>query len=147
MSFGIDTELIHSNVYDNFTADRFRLMGYCLLHKLVILPEFRTAYISVTRDELKMFNFVPGDTEGFVNIPLSINNIVFSALFIEKENIVKASFRSKGSFPANQFSALHFEGGGHKNAAGGEAGTTLEKVIEKFTQLLPGYLHLLLNND
>jgi len=147
ISFGIDTESIHSKVYDNFTADRFRLMGYCLLHKLVILPEFRTAYISITRDELKMFNFVPGDTEGFVNIPLSINNIVFSALFIEKENLVKASFRSKGSFPANQFSALHFEGGGHKNAAGGEAGTSLEKVIEKFTQLLPRYLHLLLNND
>ncbi len=147
VAFGIDTAAIHSKVYDNFSADRMRLMGYCLQQKMVVLPEFRTAYITITRDELKMFNFVPGDTEGFVNIPLSIGNIVFSALFIERENLVKASFRSKGSFPANAFAASHFNGGGHLNASGGDDKTTLDKVVEKFTQLLPGYYHLLENAD
>lgn len=147
MAFGIDSEDIHSRVYDNFSADRFRLMGYCLQQKMVVLPEYRTAYIAITRDELKMFNFVAGDTEGFVNIPLSINNIVFSALFIEKENYVKASFRSKGSFPSNKFSSAHFNGGGHLNAAGGEAKMNLEQIVEAFTQLLPEYLHLLQNAE
>lgn len=147
MTHNIDTAAIHARVYDNFSADRMRLMGHVLLNKMVVLPEYHTAYISITRDELKMFNFVPGDTEGFVNIPLSVNNIVFSALFIEKENLVKASFRSRGNFPVNAFSASHFNGGGHVNAAGGEEKADLGKVVEKFTQLLPGYLHLLENAD
>ncbi len=145
MEFGINAENIHTRVYDNFSSDRFRLMGYCLLHKMVILTEYRTAYIAITANELKMFNFTPGDTEGFVNIPLSIQDIVFSALFIERENYVKASFRSKGSFPSNAFSSSHFNGGGHLNAAGGDSRQSLEKVIEQFTQLLPDYLHLLEN--
>lgn len=147
MKFHIDTEAVHDLVYHNFSADRLRLMGYCLHEKMVILPEFRTGYISLTRDELKKYNFVPGDTEGFVNIPLSIHNIVFSALFIEKEGYVKASFRSKGSFPANSFSSDHFSGGGHLNAAGGEIQLPLAGTIEKFTQLLPEYEHLLFNAD
>jgi bifunctional oligoribonuclease and PAP phosphatase NrnA len=145
MTYGIDTEAIHSLVYDNFSANRFKLMGYCLQHKMVILPEFRTAFITITDNELKMFDFVPGDTEGFVNIPLSIRNIVFSAMFVEKEKYVKASFRSKGSFPVNIFSASHYEGGGHLNAAGGESKLSIEKVIEHFTQLLPRYQNLLNN--
>jgi len=147
MTFRLDTAAIHARVYDNFSADRMRLMGHAILHKMVVLPEYRTAFISLTRQELKMFNFVPGDTEGFVNIPLSVNNIVFTALFIEKENLVKASFRSRGSFPANGFAAAHFSGGGHLNAAGGEDKAPLEEVISKFTQLLPAYLHLLENAD
>jgi phosphoesterase RecJ-like protein len=90
------------------------------------------------------FNFKTGDTEGFVNFPLSINNIVFSAIFIEKEDIIKASFRSKGDFPVNQFSRDHFNGGGHINAAGGETKLPLEETIKKFTQLLPDYKRQLL---
>jgi len=143
MTYGINTEAIHARVYHNFTADRIRLMGYSLHEKMVVLPEYRTGFICLTRDELKKYNFVPGDTEGFVNIPLSINNIVFSALFIEKDGYVKVSLRSKGSFPANAVCSDHFNGGGHLNAAGGEIKLGLSETIEKFTQLLPGYLHQL----
>jgi bifunctional oligoribonuclease and PAP phosphatase NrnA len=147
MVYGINTEEIHNRIYHNFSADRIRLMGYCLHEKMVVLPEYRTGYISITRDELKKYNFVPGDTEGFVNIPLTINNIVFSALFIEKEGNVKVSFRSKGDFPANAFAAAHFGGGGHLNAAGGEIKLTLTEALENFRQLLPDYLHLLSSNN
>jgi phosphoesterase RecJ-like protein len=143
MTYGIDTESIHARVYHNFSADRLRLMGYCLHEKMIVLPEFRTGFFSLTRDELKKYNFVPGDTEGFVNIPLSINNIVFSALFIEKEGYIKVSFRSKGTFPANEFCSAHFNGGGHLNAAGGELKMGLGETLQKFTQLLPQYLHQL----
>ncbi len=146
MTYGINTEQIHERVYHNFSADRLRLMGYCLHEKMVILPEYRTGYIALTSDELKKYNFVPGDTEGFVNIPLSISNIVFSVLFVEKEGHVKASFRSKGSFPANRFSSEHFGGGGHLNAAGGEIKLTLDETIDRFRQLLPDYRHLLENS-
>ena len=144
MKFDIDTEKIQSNVYHNFSSDRMKLLGYCLNKKMKVFPELRTALISISKSELEEYNFKPGDTEGFVNYPLSINNIVFSALFIEKEDLVKASFRSKGNFPSNHFSKNHFNGGGHLNAAGGESYQNLEETIEKFTQLLPEYRHQLL---
>jgi len=145
MKFGIDTQKIQSGVYHNFSASRMKLLGYCLNEKMMVFPELRTAMISITKKELEDFDFKSGDTEGFVNFPLSINDIVFSAIFIEKEGIVKASFRSKGNFPVNHFSKNHFNGGGHLNAAGGDSNITLEETVEKFTQLLPTYKHQLLD--
>lgn len=144
MKFGIDTRKIQSGVYHNFSVSRMKLLGYCLNQKMVVFPELRTAMISISKKELEDYNFKTGDTEGFVNFPLSINDIVFSAIFIEKEGIVKASFRSKGNFPVNDFSKDHFNGGGHLNASGGETNLPLEKAIEKFTQLLTDYKHQLL---
>jgi phosphoesterase RecJ-like protein len=144
MKFGINTDKIQSNIYHNFSADRMKLLGYCLNKKMEVFPELRSVVISITKAELEKFNFKPGDTEGFVNYPLSINNIVFSALFIEKEGLVKASFRSKGNFPANEFSKNHFNGGGHVNAAGGESKEDLKKTIRLFKQLLVQYKHQLL---
>lgn len=144
MERGIDTEKIHAAVYHNFSAHRMKLLGHCLGAKMKVFTEFRSAVIWLSQKELEEFEFQPGDTEGFVNYPLSINNIVFSALFIEKKDHVKASFRSKGDFPCHAFSRDHFSGGGHKNAAGGETKLPLEEAIKKFTQLLSDYKHLLL---
>lgn len=147
MKFGIDTERIQSGVYHNFSTNRMRLLGYCLNKKMVVYPEYRAAVITISKEELKRFDFQPGDTEGFVNYPLSIKNIVFSVLFIEKEKFVKASFRSKGDFPTNRFAKAHFNGGGHLNASGGETDLSLDAAFEKFTQLLPDYKRLLLETE
>ncbi len=136
---GIDKDRIFSQVYDNYSADRMRMLGYCLEQKLVVLPEHKTAYISLTRDELKRFNHVKGDTEGFVNYPFSVSNIRVSALFIEKEDQIKISFRSKGDFPINSLAAKFFNGGGHKNAAGGESYEGLAATIQKFEKLIGQY--------
>ncbi len=144
MKFGIETEKIQTGVYHNFSASRMKLLGYCLNEKMVVYPEYRAAVISISKEELKRFDFKPGDTEGFVNYPLSIKNIVFSALFIEKDTLVKASFRSKGNFPTNKFANEHFNGGGHLNASGGESKISLKETFEKFTQLLPEFKHLLI---
>lgn len=136
---GIDKDDIYNRVYDNYSVDRMRLLGNSLKNKLEYFPEFRTAIISITADELKQHDFKIGDTEGFVNYPLTIKDVVFSALFIEKKQHVKISFRSKGSFPVNEFSSRHFEGGGHTNAAGGEAKDSLANVLKRFRELLPTY--------
>ncbi len=144
MKFGIDTEKIHSGVYHNFSVNRMKLLGYCLNEKMVVYPEYRAAVISITKEELEQYDFKQGDTEGFVNYPLSINNIVFTAFFIEKQDVVKASFRSKGNFPTNLFARENFNGGGHLNASGGESKLTLQETLEKFTQLLPEFEHQLL---
>ncbi len=144
MEYGIDVEKIQSNVYHNFSAERMKLLGLALSKKMEVFPEYRTAIISLSQKELEDHGFQPGDTEGFVNYPLSVSNIIFSALFIEKKDLIKASFRSKGTFPANDFAREHFDGGGHRNAAGGESQTGMEETIERFTQLLDQYKRLLL---
>lgn len=144
MEWGIDTEKIHAAVYHNFSAHRMKLLGYALNQNMEVLPEYRTAVMWLSQKELEEHHFQPGDTEGFVNYPLSIRDIVFSALFMEKNDHVKISFRSKGNFPVNDFSRTHFTGGGHRNAAGGECALPLDQAVEKFRQLLAGYKHQLL---
>ncbi|MCX6329416.1 MAG: bifunctional oligoribonuclease/PAP phosphatase NrnA [Bacteroidia bacterium] len=136
IEIGIGKEKVHNLIYNNFSADRMRLQGYALSKKMVILPEYQTAYISLTRDELASYQYVKGDTEGFVNMPLSINGIILSALFVEKDGFVKLSFRSKGQFPVNKIASEFFYGGGHMNASGGDYPDTLENTISYFLKVL-----------
>lgn len=146
LEMGIDKDQVHSNVYHTFSEDRWRLIGHSLKEKMVILPEYRSGYISLSKKELDEFNFQPGDTEGLVNYPLMVKGIVFCALFLEKDNEVKVSLRSKGSFPANKFSEKYFKGGGHINAAGGSSGLSLCETVKKFEMLLEEYKSELLNS-
>ena len=147
LRFNINKDKIISEIYDNFSTDRFRLLGYCLNEKLTVLPEYHTAFISLTKKELEKFNFKQGDDDGFVNYPLSIKGIVFTAIFIEKDKNVKISFRSKGSFATNKFARQNFNGGGHLNASGGKSNLSFEKAIEKFVSLLPQYKNELDDNE
>ena len=133
---GINKEKIINLIYNNFSSDRIRLQGFALNKRMVVLPEFKTAYIYLSKDDLKEYSHVKGDTEGFVNMPLSIKGINFSALFIEKDNFIKLSFRSKGQFPSNEFASLYFAGGGHLNASGGEYFDTLDNTIAYFLAVL-----------
>ncbi len=136
---GIDQQDIHSKVYDNYSADRMRLMGFCLSNRMTVFPEYHAACMYITREDQKTHNFVTGDNEGFVNMPLSIKGIVFSALFTEKDKYIKASFRSKGEFAVNEVSEKYFNGGGHRNAAGGEFYASLQEALAQFEKLLPEF--------
>lgn len=136
LDMGIEKEKIRNLVYNNFSADRLRLQGFALNQRMVVLPEYNTAYIYLTKDDLREYNHVKGDTEGFVNMPLSIKGIFFSALFIEKDNFIKLSFRSTGLFSTNEFAAKYFSGGGHMNASGGEYNDTLDNTIAYFLKSL-----------
>jgi phosphoesterase RecJ-like protein len=140
---GADKEKINESLYNDFSEKRMRLLGYCLSEKMEVYPQYKTAMIWLSSDELKRFDFQSGDTEGFVNYPLSIKGIVFSAFFMEKNDYVKISFRSKGSFATNDFSAVHFNGGGHKNASGGETKLPMQEALSLFRELLPQYLEKL----
>jgi bifunctional oligoribonuclease and PAP phosphatase NrnA len=133
---GIDKEKIIDLIYNNFSSDRLRLQGFALNQRMVVMPEFKTAYIYLSKEDLKAYNHVKGDTEGFVNMPLSIKGISFSVLFIEKENFIKLSFRSRGHFPSNEIASLYFSGGGHLNASGGEYPDTLDNTIAYFLKVL-----------
>jgi len=139
IGLGIDAYSIYDNVYNNFSYQRMRMLGYALEQKMTILPEYKTGFITLTKQELIDFNYKIGDTEGFVNYPLSVEGVRFSAIFFEKEGTIKISFRSKGDFPVNSFAKHHFHGGGHKNAAGGESYESLNECVNTFVKLLKQY--------
>jgi len=105
---------------------------------MIVITEHKTAYTTLTQDELNSFDYVKGDTEGIVNYGLSIKGIVFTAIFIEnkEEKIIKISFRSQGDFDVNQFARDHFNGGGHRNAAGGKSEASMEETKKKFEDLV-----------
>lgn len=137
---GANNSQIHNHVYDTNSYERLQLLGQALSN-LEIISGYRTAYITLSQDELNRYNYKKGDTEGVVNYALSINNIIFAAIFIEdkKEGIIKISLRSKGDFSVNEFARAHFNGGGHTNAAGGRTELSLEDTVEKFISILPSY--------
>jgi phosphoesterase RecJ-like protein len=138
-NIGINHSKIHGNIYDNFTENRVRFLGYCLLKKMEVLYEYNTALLHITKGELYKFHIKTGDTEGLVNYLLSIQGIQFGALVIDRDEERKWSFRSKNNFDVNTFARLHFNGGGHYNAAGGKSNDNLNDTITHFLNVLPQY--------
>lgn len=137
---GANNAKIHDNVFNASSYSRLQLMGVALTN-LKILPDYHTAYITLSQEELDKHDYQKGDTEGLVNYGLSIKGIYFATIFIEdiEQGIIKISFRSKGKFSVNQFSRKHFNGGGHDNAAGGKSLSSLGETTDRFLSLLEGY--------
>jgi len=140
MSRGAQNAEIHENIYDTNSFSRLQLLGVAL-NNLHIIPELRTAYITMSQQELNDHDFKKGDTEGFVNYGLSLDGIIFAVIFIENkdEGIIKMSLRSKGTFSVNDFARTHYNGGGHHNAAGGKSDVSLEQTVRDFLALIPSY--------
>jgi bifunctional oligoribonuclease and PAP phosphatase NrnA len=137
IDLGVENSLIPALLFDNSSYSRLQLLG-CALQNLKVIKEHKTSYTTLTQEELNIFDYIKGDTEGIVNYGLSIKGIVFTAIFIENkdEGIIKISFRSQGDFDVNQFARDHFQGGGHSNAAGGKSDVSMEETIIKFENLV-----------
>ena len=146
LSKGIDKDEIYRKVFNNCLESRLRLQGYVLYEKMQVFPQFHTALITLTKEEQNRFHCVKGDTEGLVNMPLSIKDICFSVFLREdtEKDMIKVSLRSVGTFPCNKVAADFFNGGGHLNASGGEYYGTLDEAIDLFKQALIRYEDLLL---
>ncbi|MBQ9426725.1 MAG: DHH family phosphoesterase [Paludibacteraceae bacterium] len=142
---GVDKDKVYDRVFNAYSAHRMRLMGYCLYHKMEIYPEHHVAFIYLTRRELARFQFQSGDAEGLVNLPMQIKDVYYSC-FMREDKVypseqsrangskvkVKISMRSKGDRPVNQFCHEVFNGGGHKNASGGEYYGSLAEAVQLF---------------
>ncbi|HEY6144027.1 MAG TPA: bifunctional oligoribonuclease/PAP phosphatase NrnA [Flavobacterium sp.] len=137
IDLGVENTEIPTLLFDNSSYNRLQLLGRAL-QNMKVLADHKTVYITLTQDELDSFNYIKGDTEGIVNYGLSIKGIVFAAIFIEnaEEKIIKISFRSQGDFDVNLFAREHFNGGGHRNAAGGKSEASMEETIQKFENLV-----------
>lgn len=136
---GVKQSDIHENTFDNNRLDKLRLRSYIIAERLEIIEEQGVAIISLTDEEKERFHYIKGDTEGLVNVALSIEGVKVAAFFVENKDVVKISFRSKGDIAVNTLSTDHFNGGGHKNAAGGASYISLDETIEKFKSLVPKY--------
>lgn len=138
---------IAKEIYDTNSLERLRLTGYVLSQKLTVLPEYRTAYMLLTADELKHFGAQTGDTEGLVNYGLSIRGVRLSVLMYDRREEIKLSFRSLGGFSVNAFARRHFNGGGHHNASGGTTRLSLAETLQHFLSILPLYQQELNENQ
>lgn len=131
---GVDRNNLNIKLFHTYSVDRFKLMSHCL-SKMEILADGRTALMTLTEKEQKKFNYQVGDTEGFVNMPLTIQKINRSILIREEDGDVKVSLRSEGDNPVNTIAEL-FGGGGHKNAAGFEAKLPIVEVVDRLKRLV-----------
>ena len=141
INLGIKKDYITQQIFNTLSENRLRFLGYTLNERMVVMPEVNSAYIYLTLEDQKKFNYQPGDAENFVNYPLTIKNIRFTALFQERENDVKISFRSEGKFKVNLFANKYFNGGGHVNAAGGKSHTSITETIERFVMRTKEHAH------
>ena len=139
VSRGASPSEVAKKIYDTNSLERLRLTGYALSQKLVVLPEYNTAYMTLTWEELRQFGSQTGDTEGLVNYGLSIKGIKMAVLMYDRKEEIKLSFRSLADFDVNALARKHFEGGGHKNASGGQSKQNLEETLKKFLAILPEY--------
>lgn len=140
----IDVSSIHRRIFDNTSLDKLRMLGYVLNEKLVVLPEFRFAYITLTGEELKRFRSKTGDTEGLVNYALSVEGVVMAAILIDRGEEIRMSFRSVGEFSVRELASTHFNGGGHRNAAGGRSRLSLGDTEDWLLSIIPRYQQQLL---
>ena len=140
----VDKDLVYRKVNYNFSASRLFLQGQ-VLSDMEVLPDYHTAILTLTKEQQQKYHYSKGDSEGFVNIPLQIKDVIFTCFLREdtEKDIVKISLRSIGEFPCNLV-AEEFNGGGHKNASGGElqksdakmATIRFKEVLEKYKSLL-----------
>jgi bifunctional oligoribonuclease and PAP phosphatase NrnA len=136
IALGVDGAGIHQKIYSTYSANRLRLLGHCLSERLVVMEDHHTAYISLSKEDLKRFHYQVGDTEGVVNYAMSIENIHLAALFVENTDHVRISFRSAGKADVNVFARKFFNGGGHQNAAGGKCFDSLSETLLRFESLI-----------
>mgnify|MGYP002520724008 FL=1 len=149
---GVDKDAVYNAVFNSYSADRMRLMGYCLYQKMRLFPEYHTALIYLSRKELYKFNFQSGDAEGIVNLPLQIKDVYYSCFMREDKvnpsevaladgckNKVKISLRSQGDRPVNVFAHEIFGGGGHANASGGEFYGGIADAVQRFLETYRQY--------
>ena len=136
---GINHSEIYGNIYETFTENKLRLLGFSITERMEIFNDISTGIICLDGNDLKKFNVGTGDTEGIVNYPLKMGNVKLAVLIIQRPDQVKLSMRSKGDIDVNKLCHQHFEGGGHKNAAGGKSNFSVEETKKQLLTILADF--------
>lgn len=137
---GARPQAIYGAIMEDNSIDRLRLTGLALHDRLRVLEGGKATLIALSKEDLERFHFVPGDTEGLVNFGLTVRGVRLAAFLVERQDGIKISLRSKGNLPVNEFLSMHFQGGGHANAAGGRSDASLSATVDKLVAELPAFL-------
>lgn len=137
---GISLDDLGKRVFGSYSESRMRLMGEMLRNQMVVLPELGAAYMVLSKKIQKEYNYLQGDSEGFVNLPLLIDGVEVSAMFTESDEFIRVSLRSQGGVSVNALSRGYFNGGGHERASGGRLFIPVEEVPEYFEKSLKAFL-------
>lgn len=129
---GISIPDINNSVYNSYSEGRARLFGYAINRKMEVIEQGAAAYMSLTEAEMRRYGFQQGDSEGFVNYALTIKTMKMSAMFLAHRKFIRVSLRSRGDVDVNIFARKYFDGGGHKNAAGGKSYVSMEETIAHY---------------
>lgn len=140
---GLEHSRVHESLFDNYLENRLRFLGHVLSNRMEVMYELNTALVYINKADLYKYDIKTGDTEGIVNYPLSIQGIKLVGFIVDRDEIRKWSFRSKGNFDCNTFARTYFNGGGHFNAAGGSDHESLEKSVQTFKKAIAANQHLL----
>ena len=146
---GIDKDAINRKIQNNYSADRLKFIGYVLYEKLEIFPDLHASLFAIRKEELAQFHYVKGDMEGIVNMPLQIKGHKLSIALREdtEKPLIRVSTRSVDDFPCNLLCEQFFNGGGHKNAAGGTLECSMDEAIAIVHKALETWKDTLMSAD
>ncbi|MEG0560669.1 MAG: bifunctional oligoribonuclease/PAP phosphatase NrnA [Muribaculaceae bacterium] len=133
---GIDKDRIYTRAMNTSTEERLRLLGFAISERMEVFPDANAALIILTKEDLERFSYKKGDTESLVNVPLGIPTIKWVIFMRQENDFIKISARSKGDFAVNTICEKYFNGGGHKNASGGEFQGTMPQAVSIFHKII-----------
>lgn len=136
---GLDTTAVHDQIFNTMEEKNLRLLGHCLANRMEILEEYRTGIIFLNKHDYQVYDIQRGDTEGIVNYLLRLKNVHMAIFIRQQPTIIKISFRSKGDFSVEEIAKNYFNGGGHRNAAGGYTKSSLAATLDLIKAILPSY--------
>jgi phosphoesterase RecJ-like protein len=133
---GVKPDIVHNHINNSFDEQRLQFFGFCVANRMKLIPEKKIAYMMLSQNDIHRYNVQTGGTEGLVNEAMKIADIDISILFKEDDSKVKISFRSKYDIDVSTFANKYFNGGGHRNAAGGIYYKGLEETEVDFLSYL-----------
>jgi phosphoesterase RecJ-like protein len=136
LNIGVNHTQVHESTFDDNTLERLQLRSFILSQCLEVWSVLNTAVLYLTQENATRYRMQKGDTEGLVNVALSIQGIDRAAFFKEEDGHVRISFRSKSNVDVNEIASNYYNGGGHRQAAGGRFEGSLREAVDEFKRVL-----------
>ena len=134
---GMDDYMLQIRLFNSMTEKQLRLLGHCLANRMELLSEYQAGIIWLDKEDYKTWSIGRGDTEGIVNHILMVRNMKMAVFVSEQQNVTKLSFRSKGSINVQEICQKYFNGGGHRNASGGQIKASVQETVAKVKEIIP----------
>lgn len=134
---GMDDYMLQIRLFNSMTEKQLKLLGHCLANRMELMSEYQTGIIYLNKEDYKNWAIGRGDTEGIVNYILMVRNMKLAIFVSEQQNVTKLSLRSKGNINVQEICHKYFNGGGHRNASGGQYKASVEETLARVREIIP----------